>query len=50
MKVFEESDQFIKIVFFFFQQVDYSGFSRFYDFVFFICRENRQKNISKYMV
>lgn len=26
--------------------VDYSEFSRFYDFVFFICRENGQKNIT----
>ncbi|XWS32877.1 hypothetical protein CRYUN_Cryun22dG0028200 [Craigia yunnanensis] len=27
--------------------VGFSEFSRFYDFVFFICRENGQKNISK---
>ncbi|GMP28858.1 hypothetical protein CsSME_00004218 [Camellia sinensis var. sinensis] len=26
--------------------VDFSEFSRFYDFVFFICRENGQKNIT----
>lgn len=25
---------------------DYSGFSNFYDFVFFVCRENGQKNIT----
>lgn len=28
-------------------QVDFSEFSRFYDFVFFICRENGQRNICK---
>lgn len=28
-------------------QVDFSEFSRFYEFVFFVCRENGQKNISK---
>ncbi|XVF60546.1 hypothetical protein PTKIN_Ptkin08bG0056400 [Pterospermum kingtungense] len=27
-------------------KVDFSEFSRFYDFVFFICRENGQKNIT----
>ncbi|MBA0814347.1 hypothetical protein Gohar_020183 [Gossypium harknessii] len=27
--------------------VDFSEFSPFYDFVFFVCRENGQKNISK---
>ncbi|RVW82627.1 hypothetical protein CK203_037475 [Vitis vinifera] len=26
--------------------VDFSEFSRFYDFVFFMCRENSQKNIT----
>ncbi|GAA0148734.1 ubiquitin-protein ligase [Lithospermum erythrorhizon] len=30
--------------------VDFSEFGRFYDFVFFICRENGQKNISKLAV
>jgi DCN1-like protein 1/2 len=33
---------------FFYMQVDFSEFSRFYDFVFFMCRENGQKNISKF--
>ncbi|OIT08815.1 PREDICTED: DCN1-like protein 2 [Nicotiana attenuata] len=27
-------------------EADFSEFSRFYDFVFFICRENGQKNIT----
>nr|GMD88735.1 DCN1-like protein 2 isoform X3 [Ipomoea batatas] len=27
-------------------QADFSEFSHFYDFVFFICRENGQKNIT----
>lgn len=30
-------------------QVDFSEFSRFYGFVYFICRENGQKNISEFL-
>ena len=32
---------------FFALQVDFSEFSRFYEFVYFVCRENGQKNISE---
>ncbi|KAK2994624.1 hypothetical protein RJ640_025678, partial [Escallonia rubra] len=32
--------------FFSFLQTDFTEFSRFYDFVFFVCRENGQKNIT----
>ncbi|XP_039009820.1 DCN1-like protein 3 isoform X2 [Hibiscus syriacus] len=39
-------DELLKIMLQLDLTVDYSEFSRFYDFVFFVCRENGQKNIT----
>ncbi|GMJ09299.1 antiauxin-resistant 3 [Hibiscus trionum] len=39
-------DELLKLMLHLDLMVDFSEFSRFYDFVFFVCRENGQKNIT----